>query len=178
MKRMRRISILLLTAVLLACVPTPDTEYIVNKTDGILESRIRETAAPEGEAVPTGGQPFPDRWETTFDTSGGGIVTVNAAILQKADGVYPVIRTKKGEITKDDAVRLAFCEEVPSVQTLARMDLFNVSSIKRVKGGGVEGQFFDRQKALERLYEYAREGQNGQTAERLLDALTEERDAP
>ena len=78
----------------------------------------------------------------------------------------------------NDAVRLAFCEEVPSVQTLARMDLFNVSSIKRVKGGGVEVQFFDRQKALERLYEYAREGQNGQTAERLLDALTEERDAP
>ncbi len=107
MKSVNRLVCLLLPLLLLACVPTPDTEYIVNKTDGVLESRIRETAAPEGETVPTGGQPFPDRWETAFDTSGGGIVTVNAAIMQKADGVYPVFRTKRGEITKDDAVRLA-----------------------------------------------------------------------
>ena len=77
----------------------------------------------------------------------------------------------------NDAVRLAFCEEVPSVQTLARMDLFNVSSIKRVKGGGVEVQFFDRQKALERLYESAREGASGRTAESLLEALAGDGDA-
>ena len=71
----------------------------------------------------------------------------------------------------NDAVRLAFCEEVPSVQVLGKMNLFNVSSIKRVKGGGVEVQFFDRQKALERLYDYAHAGQNGETAESLLEAL-------
>ena len=71
----------------------------------------------------------------------------------------------------NDAVRLVFCEAVPSPQVLARMNLFNVSSIKRVKGGGVEVQFFDRQKALDRLYDYAHAGQNGQTAESLLEAL-------
>ncbi len=71
----------------------------------------------------------------------------------------------------NDAVVLAFAEEMPSRASLARMNLFNVSSIKRVKGGGVEVQFFDRQKALEKLYEYAREGQEGQTAASLFEAL-------
>ncbi len=71
----------------------------------------------------------------------------------------------------NDAVRLVFSDEMPSVQVLGRMNLFNVSSIKRVKGGGVEVQFFDRQKALERLYDYACNGKNSQTAESLLEAL-------
>lgn len=33
------------------------------------------------------------------------------------------------------------------------MDLFNISEIKRKKGGDIEIKFFDRLKALERLYE-------------------------
>ncbi len=72
----------------------------------------------------------------------------------------------------NDAVKLVFAEEVPSMQTLARMDLFNVASISRDKGGGVEVRFFDRQKALERLYEYAHASQEGASARSLLQALT------
>lgn len=72
----------------------------------------------------------------------------------------------------NDAVTLVFAEELPSPEILAKMKLFNVSSMKRVKGGGVEVQFFDRQKALEKLYEYALSTQNGQTSESLLKALT------
>ena len=71
----------------------------------------------------------------------------------------------------NDAIRLAFAEELPSLNVLSRMDLFNVSLIKRIKGGGVEVQFFDRQKALERLYEYA-SAQDTRTADSLLAALT------
>lgn len=71
----------------------------------------------------------------------------------------------------NDAVRLVFAEEVPSAAVLARMNLFNVASISRDKGG-VEVKFFDRQRALERLYDYANAGQNGETAESLLRALT------
>ena len=70
----------------------------------------------------------------------------------------------------NDAVRLVFAEEVPSAAVLARMNLFNVASISRDKGG-VEVKFFDRQRALERLYDYASAGQNGETAESLLRAL-------
>ncbi len=75
-----------------------------------------------------------------------------------------------GEI--NDAVRLAFSDEMPSVQELQGMNLFNVSEIKRVKGGGVEIRIFDRLKALERLYDYAHAGENGAAAASLLEALT------
>ena len=76
----------------------------------------------------------------------------------------------------NDAVVLAFAEELPSPTALRRMNLFNVSSIKRVKGGGVEVQFFDRQRALERLYEFAREGAESDTAASLFAALAGEGD--
>lgn len=52
-----------------------------------------------------------------------------------------------------DAMSLVFCEEAPTKEELNRMDLFNVSEIKRPKGGGIEIKFFDRLKPLERLAE-------------------------
>ena len=55
----------------------------------------------------------------------------------------------------NDAALLVFSEEMPNPDKISELDLFNVSEIKRVKGGGVEVKLFDRQKALERLYEYA-----------------------
>ena len=54
----------------------------------------------------------------------------------------------------NDAVKLVFADEMPNQDELERMDLFNVSEIKRVKGGGVEIKLFDRQKAFEKLFEY------------------------
>ncbi len=49
-----------------------------------------------------------------------------------------------------DAVYLLFADEV-SRQEIEEMDLFNVSEIKRKKGGDIEIKFFDRLKALESL---------------------------
>ncbi len=49
-----------------------------------------------------------------------------------------------------DAVRLAYSAEKPMLGT-EKLDLFNVSEIKRPKGGGLEIKFFDRLKALEHL---------------------------
>lgn len=54
-----------------------------------------------------------------------------------------------GEI--HDAVSLLFESEESILNKLPRLDLFNVSEIKRVKGGGMEIKFFDRLKALEKL---------------------------
>ena len=51
-----------------------------------------------------------------------------------------------------DAVTLLFEPEV-SREELIKMDLFNVSEIKRQKGGTIEVKFFDRLKALEKLGE-------------------------
>lgn len=49
-----------------------------------------------------------------------------------------------------DAVCLLFSDEV-SRDEIEKMDLFNVSEIKRKKGGDIEIKFFDRLKALEKL---------------------------
>ena len=51
-----------------------------------------------------------------------------------------------------DAVCLLFSDEV-SREEIEKMDLFNVSEIKRKKGGDIEIKFFDRLKALEKLSE-------------------------
>lgn len=48
----------------------------------------------------------------------------------------------------EDAVRLLFAEEL-SPRVLKGMNLFNISEIKRQKGGGMEIKFFDRIKALQ-----------------------------
>ncbi len=51
------------------------------------------------------------------------------------------------------------------------LDLYNVSEIKRVKGGGVEIKFFSRLEALEKLSELkAREGED-QKADEMLRAF-------
>ncbi len=60
-----------------------------------------------------------------------------------------------GEI--QDAVTLLFENEENILTTLKGLDLFNVSEIKRAKGGGMEIKFFDRFKALEKLKEIADE---------------------
>lgn len=51
-----------------------------------------------------------------------------------------------------DAVSLLFLpEEEFTKENIEKLDLFNVSEIKRQKGGGLEIKFFDRLKALEKL---------------------------
>ena len=49
-----------------------------------------------------------------------------------------------------DAISLLFSDEV-SPEEIEKMDLFNISEIKRTKGGDIEIKFFDRLKALEKL---------------------------
>lgn len=70
----------------------------------------------------------------------------------------------------NDAVSLVFNEEVTPEQVV-QADLFNVSEIKKVKGGGVEIKFFDRQKALERLWDYKEKIHSRGNAMALVEAL-------
>lgn len=70
----------------------------------------------------------------------------------------------------NDAAALVFSEEVTPHQ-LVRADLYNVSEIKKIKGGGVEIKFFDRQKALERLWEYNEKVRSRQNANLLAQVL-------
>lgn len=71
----------------------------------------------------------------------------------------------------NDAVRLVFSDEIPSDSVLSSLDLFHVSEIKRVKGGGVEVKLFDRQRAMERLLDCAAASDSASAASALLAAL-------
>lgn len=71
----------------------------------------------------------------------------------------------------NDAVVLAFAEELPPKSVIEKLDLFNVSEIKRVKGGGVEIKLFDRLKALEKLYEIENSSENHDKAAEIINAL-------
>ena len=51
----------------------------------------------------------------------------------------------------NDAAELALSGEETEFSRFDGADLFNVSELKRVKGGGVEIKFFDRLKAIEQL---------------------------
>lgn len=69
----------------------------------------------------------------------------------------------------NDAARLACAEGELSPGELAALDLFAVSEIKKMKGGGCEVRLHDRQKALALLLEYT-SGTNG-GVNPLLEAL-------
>lgn len=70
-----------------------------------------------------------------------------------------------------DAVRLMLSGDELSEEQIEKLDLFNVSEIKRPKGGGLEIKFFDRLKALEKLSEAGGSGEVG--VSELLKALDE-----
>lgn len=68
----------------------------------------------------------------------------------------------------NDALEL-LSEDPPA--NCGRLDLFNVSEIKRVKGGGVEIRFFDRLEALEKLAELETKAAESSSADSFFDAL-------
>ena len=68
---------------------------------------------------------------------------------KQAQVLAGITRLAFGSVT--DAVRLLLNDEPPGPEELERMDLFNISEMKRPKNGGLEIKFFDRLKALELL---------------------------
>lgn len=66
-------------ALLLACVPTPEEEYVVNKGDNVLETAIEQNGADFSVADYRG--TLPERWEETVDTRGEDVsVRIDAAV--------------------------------------------------------------------------------------------------
>ncbi|HZJ78345.1 MAG TPA: terminase small subunit [Clostridia bacterium] len=70
-----------------------------------------------------------------------------------------------------DALKLICSEKTPSNEELEKMDMFNVSEIKRPKNGGLEIKFFDRLKPLERLQTLSEHESGSSGAENLYRAL-------
>lgn len=67
-----------------------------------------------------------------------------------------------------DAVKLIFSDDITE-EKIEALDLFNISEIKRKKGGDVEIKFFDRLKALEHLYEMSDQTNAGESS--IYDAI-------
>ncbi len=90
---------------------------------------------------------------------------------KKATGAVEkgLIRLAFGSVA--DAMKLMLCEESLSAEIIEKLDLFNVSEIKRPKGGGLEIKFFDRLKALERLEKMSGGEENTQSS--FIKALSE-----
>jgi phage terminase small subunit len=70
----------------------------------------------------------------------------------------------------NDALKIAFAEEV-TPEMIEQADLYNVSEIRRIKGGGIEIKFFDRQKAAEKLIDIENERNGAANAENLISAI-------
>lgn len=72
----------------------------------------------------------------------------------------------------NDAIKLAFTEtESVTQKFIDTLDLSLVSAVKRDKDGGVDLKLYDRQKALEALYELDRTGTSENSAMSFLKAL-------
>ena len=62
-----------------------------------------------------------------------------------------LLKLATGDIS--DAVSLLYLTDEEVMEKLPKLNLFNISEIKRPKGGGLEIKFFDRIKAFEKLGE-------------------------
>jgi hypothetical protein len=101
---MKRIIIVcLVLALLVACQPTPEQEFVVNKGDDTVEQKLNETAGTDANAqIGVGRQSFPDRWdEEPLVEKDRLIVRVHADVHTRADGLYPVYRSRATEITQE-----------------------------------------------------------------------------
>ncbi|MFR7483143.1 MAG: terminase small subunit, partial [Eubacterium sp.] len=72
----------------------------------------------------------------------GGIYTARKKKTTKDEVREGLKRLAFGEIK--DAVLLLFAQEGDILSQLPGLDLYNISEIKRPKGGGMEIKFFDR----------------------------------
>ncbi len=68
-----------------------------------------------------------------------------------------------------DAIRLMFSDSLED-DSIDGMDLFNISEIKKKKGGDIEIKFFDRLKALEKLQQLC-DGSDSFSTDSLYSAI-------
>lgn len=106
------------------------------------------------EAAAKSGYVFPERTATKLLKRKDIIACIKKTDKARADEAASIAagyhRLAFGCVA--DAVSLLFDDELTK-EKIEGMDLFNISEIKRQKGGAIEIKFFDRLKALERLEE-------------------------
>jgi hypothetical protein len=68
----------------------------------------------------------------------------------------------------NDAYTLILSDSETEAMSVRDLDLFNVSEIKRPKGGGLEIKFYDRMAAMQKLEELEKAEQNEKNLHNLL----------
>lgn len=81
-----------------------------------------------------------------------------------------------GEV--NDVMEAVLSEDPPGLHRLLAMNFFNISEVKKVKGGGLEVKFFDRQKAMEKLLELYDSRERSDAAKEFFSGLSREADDP
>lgn len=114
---MKRLFLIFLSLVLLlACVPTPEEEFVVNKGDNVTEQKIQNEQM-------TDAQFFPDRWdEDPIEVNEYLKLDIRAEIVQKEDGKYPAFRTKPASWTQEEVVALLNRMLPPPVEKTIAME--------------------------------------------------------
>ncbi len=89
-------------AIGLACQPTPETEFIVNRGDNLAEKRIEETPAPTGSGTdqPLPTFAVPERWTDEIKTK-YITVQIDAEVITSGQTVFPVRTVKRTGFTKE-----------------------------------------------------------------------------
>lgn len=91
--------------------------------------------------------------------------------LSGTDGIKTGLRRLAfGEI--NDIMEVVLSDEPIGLNRLFKMNFYNISEVKKVKGGGLEVKLFDRQRAMEKLLEIYQSEENKTGAEEFLDALS------
>ena len=97
---MKRIFFLLLSLVLLlACVPTPDHEAVVNKSDNAMQQALTAPKAEQSRYE------APSRWEETIELNHLSI-KFDADVMLPDGDVYPVQTIQRHDFTPQDAINL------------------------------------------------------------------------
>ncbi|MDD5017666.1 MAG: DUF6034 family protein [Eubacteriales bacterium] len=89
-------ALMLGTGVLTACQPTPEDEIVVNKNDGLLESAIAQTVAPEKA------YDAPDSVEESFACKDDRVtINIDADVVVPDVAQFPVIEIMPDEVSLD-----------------------------------------------------------------------------
>ena len=138
----------------------PKNERELNKKELMFCHYYIDTGNAKEAAMLAGYKSFPDKK--------GASLLLEKRILEKIENMY--IEKRKNLMYKavsgyerlafgsiSDSIKLLFSENL-RFEDLNKMDLFNISEIKKPKDGAMEIKFFDRLRALEKLEQIDIEG--------------------
>lgn len=98
-KAFKLIIVIIVSAFLAACQPTPHDKSVANKGDGELEKKMMQTAEPETQPK----ESSPEKWQEELEYQSGVQVVIDAEIKVPDTGAYPVVKAVPHEFRTQEA---------------------------------------------------------------------------